>query len=101
MNILASIQMVANIRNVCNKGRSVVVPLFLDRDAQMAGFLQGICLPDEVALVTLYGTAALELSLGLAFLILLLWSFLPEERKQKADCWLIGPSTGWPPREVC
>ena len=60
-----------------------VGPFGVNRDAQMIGFYQRIYLPHEVALVSLYGIAALELSLGLAFLILLVWSFLPEERKQK------------------
>ena len=61
-----------------------VGPFGVNRDAQMVGFFQRIYLPEVVALASLYGIAVLELSLGLAFLILLVWSFLPEERNQKA-----------------
>ena len=60
-----------------------VGPFGVNRDAQMIGFFQRIYLPDVVALGSLYGIAVAELSLGLAFLVLLVWSFLPEDRKQK------------------
>ncbi len=62
-----------------------VGPFGVNRDAKMIGFFQRIHLPGEVALVSLYGIAVLELILGLAFLILLVWSFLPEAGKGKAE----------------
>ena len=55
-------------------------PFGVDRDGQRVGFLQRIYLPDEVVLVSLFGTAELELSLGLAFPISMVWSFLLEDR---------------------
>ncbi len=62
-----------------------VGPFGVNRDAQMVGFFQRIHLPGEMALVSLYGIAVLELVLGLAFLVLLAWSFLPEAAKDKAE----------------
>jgi hypothetical protein len=62
-----------------------VGPFGVNRDAQMAGFFQRIHLPGEMALVSLYGIAVLELVLGLAFLVLLAWSFLPEAAKVKTE----------------
>ena len=57
----------------------------VNRDAKMAGFFQRIHLPVEVALVALYGIAVLELALGLAILVLLAWSFLPEAKKDRTE----------------
>ena len=62
-----------------------VGPFGVNRDAKMVGFFQRIHLPAEIALVSLYGIAALELGLGLAFLVLLAWSFLPEIAKDKFE----------------
>lgn len=62
-----------------------VGPFGVNRDAKMVAFFQRIHLPGEVALVSLYGIAVLELIMGLAFLVLLAWSFLPESAKGKAD----------------
>ena len=62
-----------------------VGPFGVNRDAKMVGFFQRIHLPGEVALVSLYGIAVLELGLGLAFLVLLVWSFLPESARDKTE----------------
>ena len=57
----------------------------VNRNAKMVGFYQRIHLPREVALISLYGVAVLELVMGLAFLVLLAWNFLPEAAKDRVE----------------
>ncbi len=57
----------------------------VNRDAKMINYFDQIYLPPEVALVSLYGIAVLEIFLGLTFLALLFWCLLPDDVKERQN----------------
>lgn len=59
-------------------------PFGVNRDEEMVAFFQRVDMPAPVALAFLYGIGVLEVVLGVVFLALLSWHFLPEGAKARA-----------------
>ena len=57
----------------------------VNRDSKMINYFKGLYLPKELALLSLYGMALLEIVLGATFFALFLWSLQSTEKQQKME----------------
>ena len=55
----------------------------VNRDNKMINYFGNLFLPKEIALISLYGVAILEVILGIVFFSLFFWSLLSKEKQEK------------------